>query len=68
MIKKINRILPVLLIRLLDGATDSIQKLLKGIENGIYDKLVDFDSHLDGIDSDWTNPAINSLIDEQNTN
>ena len=55
--------------RVLDGDDDRIRKLLSSLQNGSYMKLVDFDSHLDScVDTDWTNPTVNTLIDEQSSN
>ena len=42
-----------------------VRSLLKGVQNGLHKKLVDFDSHLDSVDCDWTNPTINAFIEEQ---
>ena len=33
------------------------------VENRLFEQLVDFDNHLDCIQLDWTNPAINRAID-----
>ena len=36
---------------------------MKLVENRKFEQLVDFDNHLDNIQLDWTNPAINRAID-----
>ena len=33
------------------------------VENRLFEQLVDFDNHLDCIQLDWTNPAINRAMD-----
>ena len=52
-----------IIIRMLDGGSDIVQKILTSVQNGVHTKLVDFGCHLDSIDKDWTNPTINTSID-----
>ena len=37
------------------------------IENKMYEKLVDFDNHLDNLQLDWVNPGINQALPDQQT-
>ena len=46
------------------GGDAVMSLLIKAVENGMFQKLIDFDNHLDCVDADWTNPSINKLIEE----
>jgi len=45
------------------GEAVALRTVRKLAENRLFDQLVDFDNHMDCIQSDWTNPAINRAID-----
>ena len=45
------------------GGDLALRAAVKLVENRKFEQLVDFDNHLDNIQLDWTNPAINRAID-----
>ena len=55
-------LLAILLYRSVVNSPSSILSIKELACNGLYKKLVDFDCHLESINDDWTNPAINKAI------
>lgn len=49
------------------GGGHTLKALDKLVYGKVFEKLVDFDSHLDTIELDWTNPEINRAVADMET-
>lgn len=49
--------------RHLTGGQLALERVHKMIRNRLFEKLVDFDNHLDDIQLDWTNSAITLAVE-----
>ena len=49
--------------RSIDSSTSIVSRINKLLANGSYTSIVDFDEHLDAVDADWTNIAINNMLE-----
>ena len=49
--------------RTLAGGKKTLEDVRGMIRRRVFEKLVDFDNHLDNIQLDWTNPAVNLSLD-----
>lgn len=43
---------------------ETLEKASALLQQGAYEKLIDFDNHLDNISLDWRNFCLNTEIDE----
>ena len=60
----IHCVVCAVLFRGIEGGPSTIAAVNKMVQNRTFEKLVDFDNHLDNIQSDWTNPAINRAVED----
>ena len=51
----------------IEGGPSTIASVNKMLQNRVFQNLVDFDNHLDDVEADWTNPAINRAVEAIDT-
>ena len=49
------------------GSAQAQERVHSLILSRAFEKLVDFDNHLDNIEMDWTNPSVNQALESSST-
>ena len=45
------------------GGPQAEERVHSLVQSRAFEKLVDFDNHLDNIEMDWTNPSVNHALE-----